>query len=185
MCARRDHVAREIGEETREIVAAYDLQSIEQTARALEGLWSGISPTESGDALVKAEVREEFKVLGLPVAALGSIGKEIGKVARQRVEDFLRLAEALREEYGREGRLVASTLLENMGLKVSEDVIPVARNLAETCVAWEDCGQLAMRALEPIVRKQREDIWALWIPGSRTPASGCAGLPLPPSAVCP
>lgn len=157
MCTRRDHVTQEIGEETRKIVAAYEPQSIDETARALEGLWSGIPPTESGDALVKAEVREEFKVLGVPVAALASIGKEIGKVARQRVEDFLPLAEVLWEEYGREGRLVASTFLGSMELKAPENVIPVLRELAETCVAWEDCDQLAMRALEPIVRKQPEN----------------------------
>jgi hypothetical protein len=34
--------------------------------------------------------------------------------------------------------------------------MPVVVELARTCVAWEDCDQLAMRALEPIVRKRPE-----------------------------
>lgn len=169
MCTRRNHVTQQLGEETRTIVAAYDPQSIDETARALKGLWSGIPPTAGGDALVKAEVREEFKALGVPVAALASMGKEIGKVASQRVEDFLPLAEVLWEEYGREGRLVASTFLGSMELKSPENVIPVLRELAETCVAWEDCDQLAMRALEPIVRKQPQNYLGTLAPWVKDP----------------
>jgi 3-methyladenine DNA glycosylase AlkD len=156
-CSRRDDLTQEIREETRRIVAAYEPQSSEETARALHKLWSEIPPTESGDALVKAEVREEFKALGVPVAGLADIGKEIGKVARRRAEDFLPLARVLWDEYGREGRVVASTFLGSMELTAPERVMPVIHQLAETCVAWEDCDQLAMRALEPIVRKQPDD----------------------------
>lgn len=43
--------------------------------------------------LVKAEVREEFKALGVRVQVLKDISKEIGKVAPRQVEDFLPLPE--------------------------------------------------------------------------------------------
>lgn len=150
-------MTQETREETRRIVAAYEPQSSEETARALQKLWSQIPSTEGGAGLVKAEVREEFKALGVPVADLADIGKEIGKVARRRVDDFLPLARVLWDDYGREGRLVASTFLGSMELTVPERVMPVIHELAETCVAWEDCDQLAMRALEPVVRKQPDE----------------------------
>jgi 3-methyladenine DNA glycosylase AlkD len=105
---------------------------------------------------VKAEVREEIEALGVPVPALGEIGGELGKAARRRVGDFMPLAERLWEAYGREGRLVASTLLGPMELAAPEKVVPLIEEMARTCMTWEDCDQLAMRALEPIVRKEPE-----------------------------
>jgi 3-methyladenine DNA glycosylase AlkD len=150
-------VTEETREETRRIVAAYEPQSGEETARALQALWSQIPSTEGGARLVKEEAREEFKALGVPVADLADIGKEIGRVARRQVDDFLPLARVLWDDHGREGRLVASTFLGSMELTAPERVMPVIRQLAETCVAWEDCDQLAMRALEPVVRKQPDE----------------------------
>ncbi len=150
-------MTQETREETRRIVAAYEPQSSEETARGLQKMWSQIPSTEGGAGLVKAEVREEFKALGVPVADLADIGKEIGKVARRRVDDFLPLARVLWDDYGWEGRLVASTFLGSMELTAPERVMPVIHQLAETCVAWEDCDQLAMRALEPVVRKQPDE----------------------------
>ena len=150
-------MTQETREETRRIVAAYEPQSSEETARGLQKMWSEIPSTEGGAGLVKAEVREEFKALGVPVADLADIGKEIGKVARRRVDDFLPLARVLWDDYGWEGRLVASTFLGSMELTAPERVMPVIHQLAETCVGWEDCDQLAMRALEPVVRKQPDE----------------------------
>jgi 3-methyladenine DNA glycosylase AlkD len=150
-------VTEETREETRRIVAAYEPQSREETARALQALWSQIPSTEGGARLVKEEAREEFKALGVPVADLADIGKEIGRVARRQVDDFLPLARVLWDDYGREGRLVASTFLGSMELTAPERVMPVIREMAETCVAWEDCDQLAMRALEPVVRKKPDE----------------------------
>lgn len=150
-------MTEETREETRRIVAAYEPQSGEETARALQALWSQIPSTEGGARLVKEEAREEFKALGVPVADLADIGKEIGRVARRQVDDFLPLARVLWDDHGREGRLVASTFLGSMELTAPERVMPVIRQLAETCVAWEDCDQLAMRALEPVVRKQPDE----------------------------
>lgn len=150
----------ELREETRRIVAAYQPQSSDETANALRELWSRVPPTEGGAFLVKAEIREEFEALGVPVAALKEMGRQIGKVARKRVDDFLPLARLLWDSYGREGRLVASTFLGSMELMAPEVVIPVIRELAQTCVTWEDCDQLAMSALEPIVRKDPENYLA-------------------------
>ncbi|NIN68497.1 MAG: hypothetical protein GTO63_28075 [Anaerolineae bacterium] len=150
-------MTQETREETQRIVAAYEPQSSEETARALQELWSQIPSTGGGARLVKAEVREEFKALGVPVPDLADIGKEIGRVARRQVDDFLPLARVLWDDYGREGRLVASTFLGSMELTAPERVMPVIREMAETCVAWEDCDQLAMRALEPVVRKKPDE----------------------------
>jgi len=146
----------ELREETRRIVAAYEPLAVEDTAEALEALWSQVPATEGGVALVKAEIREEFKALGVPVPALSELGKEIGKDARKRVDDFLLLATLLWDQYGREGRLVASTFLGPMELAAPDRVIPAIEEMARTCVAWEDCDQLAMRALEPVVRREPE-----------------------------
>jgi 3-methyladenine DNA glycosylase AlkD len=147
----------DLGEETRRIIKSYDPQRVDDTARELEALWSQVPIKEGGAALVKAEIRKEYQALGVPVPALGEIGKETGKVARKRAEDFLLLARLLWDEYGREGRLVASTFLGPMELAAPDMVMPLIEELARTCTTWEDCDQLAMRALEPVVRKQPEE----------------------------
>lgn len=154
----------DLKEETRRILETYDPQRADETALALEALWSQVPITEGGAALVKAEIREQYQALGVPVPALGEIGQEIGKVARKRVDDFLPLARLLWDQYGREGRLVASTFLGPMELAAPEPVVPVIEELARTCITWEECDQLAMRALEPIVRKDLEGYLATMIP---------------------
>jgi len=151
-------------EETRRILETYDPQRAGETAKALKALWSQAPLKEGGAALVKAEIREKYQALGVPVPALGEIGKEIGKVARKRVEDHLPLARLLWDHYGREGRLVASSFLGPMELAAPEQVIPVIEELARTCITWEDCDQLAMRALEPVVRKDPDRYLATMIP---------------------
>jgi 3-methyladenine DNA glycosylase AlkD len=150
----------DLKEETRRILEGYDPQRIDETARKLEALWSRVPIKEGGATLVKAEIRKEYRALGVPVPALGEIGQGMGKVARKRVEDFLPLARLLWDQYGREGRLVASTLLAPMELAAPDTVMPLIEELARTCTTWEDCDQLAMRALEPIVRKQPEEYLA-------------------------
>jgi 3-methyladenine DNA glycosylase AlkD len=150
----------DLKEETRRILESYDPQRLDETARKLEALWSRVPIKEGGAALVKAEIRKEYQALGVPVPALGEIGQEMGKVARKRVEDFLPLARLLWDQYGREGRLVASTLLGPMELAAPDRAMPLIEELARTCTTWEDCDQLAMRALEPIVRKQPEEYLA-------------------------
>jgi 3-methyladenine DNA glycosylase AlkD len=146
----------ELKEEARHIVTRYEPQAAGGTASALEALWSQVPAKEGGARLVKAEVRAELQALGVPVPALSEIGKEVGKVARKRVDDFLPLARLLWDSYGREGRLVASTLLGPMELAAPDKVMPAVEEMARTCATWEDCDQLAMRALEPVVRKNPE-----------------------------
>jgi len=141
-------------EGTKRILATYDPHRPDDTAAALQALWSRVAPTEGGARLVKAEIREQIQALGVPVPALSEMGKELGKVARRRAGDFLPLAESLWEGYGREGRLVAATMLGPMELAAPEKVVPVIQEMARTCTNWEDCDQLAMRALEPVVRKE-------------------------------
>jgi 3-methyladenine DNA glycosylase AlkD len=150
----------ELKEETRRIVTAYEPHTADDTASALQRLWSQVPATEGGARLVKAEIREKIQVIGVPVPALSEIGKEIGKVARKRVDDFLPLARLLWDDYGREGRLVACTFLGPMELAAPERVMPAIEEMARTCATWEDCDQLAMRALEPVVRKKPEEYLA-------------------------
>ncbi|HUW97084.1 MAG TPA: DNA alkylation repair protein [Anaerolineae bacterium] len=150
----------ELKEKTRRIVTAYDPHAADDTASALQRLWSQVPATEGGARLVKAEARAELSGLGVPVPALSEIGKEIGKVAHKRVGDFLPLGRRLWEGYGREGRLVASTFLGPMELAAPDQVMPAIEEMARTCATWEDCDQLAMRALEPVVRKKPEDYLA-------------------------
>jgi 3-methyladenine DNA glycosylase AlkD len=147
----------ELKEQSRRIVAAYDRLAAVDTASALEALWSQVPAKGGGARLVKAEIRAELQAIGVPVPALSEIGQEIGKVARKRAGDFLPLARLLWDEYGREGRLVASTFLGPMELAAPDQVMPVVEEMARTCATWEDCDQLAMRALEPVVRKKPEE----------------------------
>jgi 3-methyladenine DNA glycosylase AlkD len=150
--------------ETRSLIATYQPQAPQHTADALQALWSQVPTTQGGAALIKAEAREQLRALGVPVKALDDIGKEIGKVARKRVDDFLPLGRLLWGQYGREGRLVASTFLGPMELAAPDTVIRVIQELARTCITWEDCDQLAMRALEPVIRKDPEVNLATMIP---------------------
>ena len=136
------------------ILAAYDPTVPLATADALRDLWLQFEPKSI--AGIKAEQREQQETVGVPVPVLRSIGKEIGRVARKRVDDFVPLARLLWDEYGREGRVVAVVFLGAMELADPEIIVPLLMELCRTCVTWEDADQMAMRALEPIVRKKPE-----------------------------
>jgi hypothetical protein len=47
-----------------------------------------------------------------------------------------------------------------MELADPERVLPVLRALCRTCVTWEDADQMAMRTVEPVVRRDPEQ----WLP---------------------
>jgi len=135
------------------ILAAYDPAAPRVTADALRALWLQFEP--KGMASIKAEQREQQETVGIPVPVLKSIGKEIGKFAHKRVDDFIPLMRSLWGEYGREGRVVAVIPLGKMELADPETVIPLLMDLCRTCVTWEDADQMAF-ALEPIVRREPE-----------------------------
>jgi 3-methyladenine DNA glycosylase AlkD len=146
---------------TREELAGYDPAVPAVMADALRQVWLKAAPPpppelEPGQ---KAMVRDwgipdpNFEAVGTPVPVLTAMGKEIGKVARRRVGDFLPLARLLWAAYGREGRIVAVIALGPMELADPERVVPIIYDLAQSCVFWEDCDQLAMKALEPVLRK--------------------------------
>jgi 3-methyladenine DNA glycosylase AlkD len=146
---------------TRELLAGYDRANPAAMADALREVWLGAAPSsppelEPGQ---KALVRDwgipdaTFEAVGTPVPVLTAMGKEIGRVARRRVGDYLPLIRLLWEGYGREGRIVAVVALGPMELADPEGVVPIIYDLAQTCVFWEDCDQLAMKALEPVLRK--------------------------------
>jgi 3-methyladenine DNA glycosylase AlkD len=155
---------KEAATAARQTLGSYSPTDPDSTAAALRDVWLQATPT--GIDLVKAEQFLGLKTAGTPVPVLKAMGKEIGKVARKRVADFIPLARHLWDEYGREGRIVAVTFLGPMELAAPEVVMPVIYRLAQTCIAWEDCDQLAMTALEPIVRKDPEgylDRLAAWV----------------------
>jgi len=147
-----------------QIIGDYSPADPDSTAAALCDVWLQATPT--GIDLVKARQFLGLETAGTPVAVLKAMGKEIGKEAKKQVADFIPLAHHLWDNYGREGRLLASAFLGLMELAAPEMVIPVIYQLAQTCIAWEDCDQLAMTALEPIVRKDPEgylDRLAPWV----------------------
>jgi 3-methyladenine DNA glycosylase AlkD len=150
---------------SRELLAEYDPADPVATADALREVWLGAAPPpppelEPGQ---KAMVRDwgipdpSYEAVGTPVPVLTAMGKEIGKVARRRVGGFLPLVRLLWEAYGREGRIVAVVALGPMELADPEGVVPVIYDLAQSCVFWEDCDQLAMKALEPVLRKDPDN----------------------------
>jgi 3-methyladenine DNA glycosylase AlkD len=136
------------------ILAAYDPATPGATADELCALWLQFEPKSTVG--IKAEQRQQQETIGIPVSVLRSIGKEVGKVARKRVDDFVPLARLLWDEYGREGRVVAVVFLGAMELADPETIVLLLMELCRTCVTWEDADQMAMRALEPIVRKKPE-----------------------------
>jgi 3-methyladenine DNA glycosylase AlkD len=107
-------------------------------------------------ASIKAEERQRQETVGIPVEVLRTIGRQVGMTARKRVSDYVPLGRRLWDDHGREGRVVSAVMLGHMELAEPERIIPVLLELCRTCLTWEDADQLAMRALEPIVRKDPE-----------------------------
>jgi 3-methyladenine DNA glycosylase AlkD len=147
----RDEIASQIGA----LVATYDLQNPGATADGLRDLWLRFEPKSI--AGIKAELREQQETVGIPVPVLKAIGKELSKVARKQVEDFVPLTRLLWDEYGREGRVVALIPLGAMELVAPDVVVPMLKEMGRTCITWEDSDRLAMDGLEPIVRKNPEE----------------------------
>ena len=150
---KKDHSA----EQTAKILTAYDPGNPKDTADKLRSLWLQHDPKSI--EVIKASLREQQETVGIPVPILKSIGKEIGKAAQKRVDAYLPLSQMLWNEYGREGRVVASIPLGAMELSAPEKVVPILKELCRTCLTWEDADRLAMDALEPIVRKKP----AVWL----------------------
>jgi 3-methyladenine DNA glycosylase AlkD len=148
--------ARDAAAATRELLTAGELADSSAMADALRAIWRRAAPPPGPD---NATARDwgiddpDYEALGVPVPILTAMGKEVGKVARSRVTRCLPLARVLWDDYGREGRIVAVVSLGPMELVEPEAVVPALYEMAQTCVFWEDCDQLAMKALEPILRK--------------------------------
>jgi len=151
-------MTKEIPPKVKSILVDYDPAVPKATADKLRAFWSTFTPKSI--AGIKAEQRELQETVGIPVPVLQAIGKEIAKAAKKRVDDFIPLARLLWDAYGREGRVVAVYPLGAMELAAPEKVLPIILEACRTCLTWEDADQLAMRALEPIVRKDPEN----WLP---------------------
>ena len=133
----------------------YDPEKPKVVADELRNLWLQYDPKSI--EVIKAELREQQETIGIPVPILKSIGKEISKVARNHLDDYLPLIQLLWDEYGREGRVIATIPMGAIELTDPEIVIPLLREMCRTCLTWEDVDRLAMDALEPIVRKKPEE----------------------------
>ncbi len=134
------------------IIMVYNPAAPRATADALRSLW--LQSESKSVAGIKAELRDQQETAGISIPALKAIGKEVGKAARKRVDDFVPLARVLWDNYGREGRVVAALLLGAMELTSPQRIVPLLMELCRMCITWEDADRLAMDALEPIVRKQ-------------------------------
>ena len=133
------------------ILDDYDPDSPGSTANSLRAFWLQFEP-KSIDG-IKAEEREQQETVGIPVPVLKDIGKGIAKIASKRVDDFIPLTRMLWDNYGREGRVVALIPLGKMELAAPETILPLLKELCQTCITWEDADRLAMDALEPVIRK--------------------------------
>ncbi len=149
---------KEISEKIQAILHNYDPSAPENTADALRDYWLTFSPKSIH--VIKIEQRQEQETVGIPVPLLRDIGKEIAKIAKKRVDDFIPLTRLLWDEYGREGRVVTVYPLGAMELVQPEIMLPILIELCRSCITWEDSDQLSMRALEPIVRKDPDK----WLP---------------------
>ena len=142
-------------EQLAETLLNYDPEKPRVAADELRNLWLQYDPKSI--EVIKASLREQQETIGIPVPILKSIGKEISKIARNQVDDYLPLIQLLWDEYGREGRVVATIPMGAMELTSPEKVVPLLREMCRTCLTWEDVDRLAMDALEPIVRKKPEE----------------------------
>jgi hypothetical protein len=136
---------------------AYEPQAYDAVADALQETWIRAAPAKEEQVARKWGIEAiAYPAVGTPVPVLRAIGKEVGKRARGRVDDYLPLIRLLWDRYGREGRVVAAVALGPMELAQPQKVVPVIYELAQSCVFWEDCDQLAMKALEPVLRRDPE-----------------------------
>lgn len=158
-------MATDLRSATREALAGYAPDRAPETATALAHVWlAETEPLAPGE--VPALVKTTLAWAGTPLRVLDVVGKEVGKAARKHVEGYLPLAHVLWEEHGREGRVVAATMLGPMELAEPERLLPILHGLAATCASWEDADQLAMRGVEPIARKDPDrylDRLAPWV----------------------
>ncbi len=148
----------------RSLVAEFGSRDPDGLAREFQALWLRAVPGPAPE--LKPESKQLFKnwgiadphfqAVGVPVPVLTAIGKEIGRSARQDVTGYVPLTRLLWESYGREGRIVAVVAFGPMELADPEAIVPLLRDLAASCAFWEDCDQLAMKALEPVLRRDPE-----------------------------
>lgn len=145
----------ELAEHLAEILLKYDPEKPREVAGRLRNLWLQYEPKSI--EVIKAELRKQQETIGIPVPVLKSIGEEISRAARSHVDEYLPLIQLLWNEYGREGRVVATIPLGAMELACPEKVFPLLREMCRTCLTWEDADRFAMDALEPVVRKKPEE----------------------------
>ncbi len=151
-------MTKEIPQKIQSILTDYDPGDPAFTADALRTYWLTFDPKSI--AGIKIEQRKLQETVGIPVPVLQTIGKEIAKTAKKRVDDYIPLGRLLWDEYGREGRVVAVYPLGSMELVDPKKLLPMILDACRTCLTWEDADQLSMRALEPIVRKDPQN----WLP---------------------
>jgi 3-methyladenine DNA glycosylase AlkD len=151
-------MTKEIPPQVQSILVDYDPASPSDTADALRSYWLTFDPASI--EVIKAEQRAQQETVGIPVPVLQAIGKTVAKEAKKRVDDYVPLARLLWDAYGREGRVVAVYPMGSMELADPEKLLPIILEACRTCLTWEDADQLAMRALEPIVRKDPQT----WLP---------------------
>jgi len=156
---------KEAARYVKELVADYAPSDPASTAAGLRVLWLRAVPNQppelepDQEELVRRLGTDDphYEVAGVPVPVLTAMGQEIGKAAHKRVSGFLPLVRLLWDEYGREGRIVAVIALGPMELAKPEMVVPEIHEMTQTCVSWEDCDQLSMKALEPILRRDPDN----------------------------
>ena len=107
---------KEAAKASKAILADYAPSDPAATAAALRLMWLEAAPAQPPElAPEQADLARDlglgdagYESAGVPVAVLTSVGKEIGKLGRKDVADYLPLVRLLWDRYGREGRGAAS-----------------------------------------------------------------------------
>jgi len=147
--------AKQAAQTTADHLEAYRAGAADAVADLLQDVWVRAAPLPEEQAGRDWGIGDvDYLAVGTPVPILRAIGKEIGKRARRDVDAYLPLIHLLWSDYGREGRVMAAVALGPMELAEPERIVPLIHGLAQTCIFWEDCDQLAMKALEPILRRE-------------------------------
>ncbi|MBI9043823.1 MAG: DNA alkylation repair protein [Anaerolineaceae bacterium] len=149
---------KEIPGKVREMLERYDASNPESFAAQLRGYWLLFEPKSTN--FIKTELRDLQENVGIPVAVLKAIGKEIAKQSKKDVDKYLPLSNILWEKFGREGKIVSIYPFGAMELVDPERIFPILEDLSRTCISWEDADQIAMYAVEPIIKKYPDE----WLP---------------------
>jgi 3-methyladenine DNA glycosylase AlkD len=101
--------------------------------------------------LVNNEDNEKLNFKRSNFEALRFIGKEIIKVIKNNAYEQLQLVKILWDNYGKEGRLIAVYILSQINIEKPDETLPFIKELTKKCSLSEECDNIAIKTMEPVV----------------------------------